>query len=109
MFFKKKTQPQTAPQVFLVFPEIAKTLYYGVAIDNTSELSAILVFDEQQRVSGVNNLIVNGAPKVPPMDVMENINKLTLQFESLPKMYKIKTLTVTVKDGAINTNAEYME
>ena len=109
MFFKKKPKVESAPNLFPLFIEIATELYHSVATTNEQKLSGVLSFDDQQRISGIKNLTLDGYPKVPPAEFVEKINGLTRSLKSLPAIYKIKTLTVSVEDGQVNADAEYME
>lgn len=113
MFFKKKSQssPPTAniPQELTIFHQIATTLFYGVnGGDDAASVTAQLSFDTQQRVSSIDGLLVNDAPKLPDPDVLEAINKVSAQLLAMDEKYRLKGLNVKVVDGGVSTSAEYL-
>lgn len=113
MFFKKKPQPPipttNVPQELTIFTEITKTLFFGMNQgDNTATLSAQLSFDDQQRVSGVHNILINSVPKLPSPDLLEALNKISIQLMTLDEKYRLKGLDVRVTDGQFHTSADYL-
>ncbi len=109
MFFKKKKPTALAQdEVARLFVEAAKQLYYDRGLpDGSSTVSAVLVFDNLQRVSHVENFVIDGLPKVPSFKVIESISKLFEPLQSWPPAHQLKSLTVAVKDGELHTQAEY--
>lgn len=91
------------------FVEIGTELYRGIgAPDGSSEVSATIQFDEQQRVSNIVNPLVDGKPKIPPFQTVETITSLTTaKLQNAPANYKVKSLAINVKGAEVTTQAEY--
>lgn len=110
MFFRKKTQ--TAPvfnaqDMVQVYIQIATMLYRDKGqSDGSSEVTAILAFDASLRVSSVDNFLVDGLPRIPSAELIATINDKLTNL-AVPAEHRPKTLSITVKDGQINTSPKY--
>lgn len=62
------------------FNQIATEIYRGVGkADGSSEISLILEFDQQQRVSNTVNPVIDGQHKVLPFQTIEKVNEMVNQ------------------------------
>ena len=114
LFNKKPKQQPEEPQQNInlgpFFIEVASAFYRGVGKDDgSSEVTATLEFDEQHRVTNVKNPTVDGAPAVPQPEMLEEINSMTTELNTLPSIHHIKALSFSIKDGAVQTDASYRE
>ncbi len=67
--------------------------------DMSASLEVTLLFDELQRVSKFDNLLVEGYPKIPPFELCERINEVSTQIQNLPEKYKLTSCRLSVKPG----------
>jgi hypothetical protein len=98
------------PQNFGAFLiEVATEFYKGIGtLDGQSEVTATLEFDEQQRISNILNPTVNGTLKVVPFQTVEKISDMmSSKLRNAPTKYKVRSLSVQIKNGDVNTNAQY--
>lgn len=111
MFFKKKTLvlSDPAPNLGPLYTELATELYYGIGAADTMVLTATLEFDNEQRIASVKNPTVNGYTELPKPETIEKLNIIAAPLRSLPRMYQLKSLEVSLRDGRISTNAIYAE
>ena len=109
MFFKKKSPNTHAFDTAMLFVQIGAELYEGIGLaDGSSTVTALLEFDDRQRVSSIKNPVVDGSPKVVPFETIEAINTLAAPLAGLPENQKLKSLKIEIENGQINTNTEYL-
>lgn len=109
MFFKKKPSKDPVIDLGILFVEIGLELYNGVGLsDGSSSVHAALEFDEQQRVTHITDLSVDGRPTVPPFETIEAINTIAAPMEALPADQKVKVLHIQIEGGQIDVNVEYL-
>lgn len=110
MFFRKKVQTTpifNAQDVAQVYIQIATMLYRDKGQpDGSSEVTVTLTFDTPLRVSSVDNFLVDGLPKVPSAEVIATINDI-LTSRAVPVEDQPKALSISVKEGQINTSPKY--
>ncbi|MFZ1801517.1 MAG: hypothetical protein WBP14_03800 [Candidatus Saccharimonas aalborgensis] len=109
MFFKKKSPSNHAFDTATLFAQIGAELYEGIGLaDGSSTVTALLEFDEQQRVSNIKNPLVDGTPKIPPFETIEAINNLAAPLASLPENQRVRALEIEIENGQVNINAKYL-
>lgn len=110
MFFKKKVPDDHAINFVTLFVRIGAELYEGIGVpDGSSTVTALLEFDDQQRVNNIKNPLVDGVPKIPPFETIENINNLAAPLASLADNQKLRALNIEIENGQVNTKAEYLQ
>lgn len=67
--------------------------------DMSSSLDVTLIFDENQRVSKWENLLVNGKPQTAPIELSMKINSISKQLADLPENYKLASCKFSVQSG----------
>ena len=110
MFFRKKIKADLAfngQAMAQAFVQVAIMLYREVGQpDGSSDVVATVNFDEDLKVSSVDNFLLNGLPKVPSPEVIEAINQ-NLAILAAPVEYRPKALSIEVKNGEVNTTPAY--
>ncbi|OGC50343.1 hypothetical protein A2716_04005 [candidate division WWE3 bacterium RIFCSPHIGHO2_01_FULL_40_23] len=89
---------------------ILKKIYSEVGSEDLSDaLDVTIKFDELQRVSSFDNLLVNGLPKMPSFELTERVNEISKELLELPEKYKLKECKLFVKaDGEMNVAPIYL-
>lgn len=110
MFFKKKVAtPTSFVDMGKLFIDIATQLYSSLGdVGGKSSLSAVLEFDDQQRVISVKDLFVDGVLRMPPADTIAAMNVLAQPMVSAPADQKLRSLKISILDGRISTDVRYL-
>lgn len=83
-----------------VFIELVRTLYLAVGPNDISQkLEVTLKFDDLQRISQYQNLLLDNKPKTPPQELTEKINNITTKITKLPKEYQLEIMYIEVNPG----------
>lgn len=83
-----------------ILMSLLRTLYAELGTEDlATAVEVTLKFDEQQRVSSFDNLLVNGLPKMPSFELSEKLNTLSQELLKLPEIYKLKECKFTIKAG----------
>ena len=103
-----QTQIETFNQILI---GILKTIYIEMGPqDMSASLEVLVKFDDKQRVSGFENLLVNGKPKIPSFELTEKVNEISTQLLSLPEKHWLKECKFDVKEGGqMDISPTYIE
>ena len=111
LFNRKQKQEGLSPQ------QIGDTLM-GVLItvctdvvenQETDVISGTLVLNEKQQVTNVENLTVNGDPKIPSPDVIAEVNEQFASFADLPIEQKVHKMHLTFENQGGNFELDYFD
>jgi hypothetical protein len=90
------SQGQFNEAINQIIQSLVSRLYSAMTTKDGQTFSAFLEFDDQQRISQINNPLVNGEIKTPDFKLIEELNRICEKINSLPDMYKLKSLDVAV-------------
>lgn len=90
-----------------VNPAMVEILSDVVEDQETDVIRGRIKFDEQMRVSAVENLLRNDAPVMPSPDALTRANELLAPLIQLPANQKFNSIDFTFNGGAIESNINY--
>lgn len=99
--------PLNPEEVAVLGVDLAVLLYRSMVDGTTASLTATLRLDEQGRVSAIDGPAVDGEPRLPPMEVVEQLNQLSTQLASLPEDRRPASFTIQVVDGQVDAEIGY--
>jgi hypothetical protein len=67
--------------------------------DMSSSLEVNLIFDDQQRITKWDNLLVDGTPQTAPIELSMKINSISKQLYELPENYRLASCKYSVQAG----------
>ena len=99
--------PLNPEEVAVLGVDLAVLLYRSMVDGTTASLTATLRLDERGRVSAIDGPTVDGEPRVPPMEVVEQLNQRSTQLASLPEDRRPASFTLRVVDGQVDAEIGY--